>query len=99
MQLIDFVFGVVEQISPITQSEAANLRAEINADISKVVTEPFMEDGTTPNPHYVPSMKAKILHFFRNPWVRLTMAASFVIVVKGIKDWYNGKYDDKEIQE
>lgn len=99
MQLIDFVFGVIEQISPITQGEAATLRAEINADISKVVTDPFLEDGTTPNPHYKPTIKAKILWWARNPWVRLTLAASFVIVVKAIKDWYNGKYDDqKEIE-
>lgn len=89
MELINFVFGVVKEISPITQEEHATLRAEIQADIEKVVTDETSE-------HYKPSLKAKILKFFRNPWIRLLMACSFLLVIKGIKDWYNGKYDENE---
>lgn len=92
MQLIDYVFGVIKEISPITQEEAAQLRHEIQADIEKVIADPNAEG-------YKPTLKAKILFWFRNPWVRLGLAASFVLVVKGIKDWYNGKYDEKEIEE
>lgn len=99
MHLINFVFGVIEQISPITQEESSQLRNEIQADINKTVAEPFLEDGTTANPHYKATIKAKVLHFARNPWIRLLMAASFVLVVKGIKDWYNGKYDDDKKEE
>jgi len=98
MELINFVFGVVEAISPITQEESAQLRNEIQADISKVVTEPKNPDGTD-NEHYKPTIKAKVLHFARNPWVRLLMASMFVVVVKSIKDWYNGKYDEQQSEE
>lgn len=98
MDLINFVFGVIKEISPITTEEASQLRAEIQADIDKVVTSPTLENGQ-PNPHYKPTMKAKILAWARNPWVRLGFAASFVIVVKSIKDWYNGKYDEQEEED
>lgn len=93
MDLINFVFGVVKEISPITQEEHATLRAEIQADVEKVVTDEKSE-------HYQPTIKAKILKFFRNPWVRLVMACSFLLVIKSIKDWYNGKFDKSdEIEE
>lgn len=88
MELINFVFGVVKEISPITTEEHATLRAEIQADIEKVVTDEKSE-------HYKPTLKAKILKFFRNPWVRLGMACSYLVVIKMIKDWYNGKFDDE----
>jgi len=92
MELINFVFGVIEQISPFTQEESAQLRNEIDQDIKKVIADPNAEG-------YKPTLKAKILHFCRNPWVRLAMVASFVLVVKGIKDWYNGKYDQVEKED
>jgi len=91
MNVVDWAFGVVEAISPISKEEAANLKSEINMDISKVVSDPTHEN-------YQPTMKAKVLHFFHNPWVRFALAASFVVVVKMIKDWYNGKYD-QQIEE
>ena len=96
MQLIDFVFGVIKEISPISQEEHANLRREIELDLSKTVSNQFLEDGVTPNPNYKESVKAKVLHFFRNPWIRLTMAASFLLVIKSIKDWYEGKTNKEE---
>lgn len=95
MELINFVFGVIKEISPISPEEHAQLKREIEQDMSGVITNPKLSDGSD-NPDYKPTMKAKVLHFFRNPWVRLGMAASFLLVVKSIKDWYNGKFDEQE---
>ena len=94
MELIDFVFGIVKEISPITIEQHAQLRKEIEADISKVVTNPKLENGED-NPHYQPTLKAKILGFFRNPWVRLLLACGFLYTIKTIRDWYNGKFDEQ----
>jgi len=91
MQLIDFVFGVVKEISPISETEHSNLRSEIQADLDKVVSDESHEN-------YKPNLKAKILKWFRNPWVRLLMACSFLLVIKSIKDWYEGKFDENEEQ-
>jgi hypothetical protein len=86
MELTDFVFAVLKEISPMPPEQASKLRFEIETDIQKVVTDETSEG-------YQPNIKAKVLKFFRNPWVRLVLAASFLLVVKSIKDWYNGKYD------
>jgi hypothetical protein len=86
MQLIDYIFGILDATTPMTQKDSATLRAEIQADLDKVVTDKESE-------FYKPTLKAKVINFFRNPWIRLGMAASFLIVCKSLKDWYNGKFD------
>jgi len=93
MKLIDFVFGVLKETTPMDPKEHANLYAEIENDISKVVIDKENKE------FYKPTIKAKVLGFFQNPWVRLGMACSFIIVVKTLRDWLNGRYDKEEVEE
>lgn len=91
MKIQDWVFKVVKEISPIDEKEHAELYQEIDSRISKKVTTPGAEG-------YVDDLGTKALIFFRNPWVRLFLSASFLFVIKYIKDWYNGKFDPKETE-
>lgn len=92
MKLISFVFGVLEEVTPMDPKERGNLHAEIEADINNVVIDPDHE-------LYKPTMKAKVLQFFQNPWVRLGLACSFVFVVKYLRDYMNGVHDEKTTNE
>lgn len=95
MQLINFVFAVIKEISPIDPTELSNLKHEIQQDIDNVVIDPKHEMyKEKPMP-----LKARILGWFANPWVRLGMAASFLLVVKSIKDWYNSSPENNEEEE
>lgn len=93
MELIDFVFNIIKAVSPIEQEQAANLRRDLEKDLEKVITDPKHEDFDKDN------FKTKILIFFRNPWVRLGMAATCIVWIKLIKDWYQGKFDENQNEQ
>jgi len=92
MKLIDYVFNILRETTPMDPKEHANLYSEISEDISKVVIDKDHEN-------YKPTLKAKILGFFQNPWVRLGLACTFVIAVKKIRDWVNSTTKDEEEEE
>lgn len=92
MDFINFVFGVLGETTPMKDEEKAKLYNEIKDDMSKIVTEDA--DGKP-----LPGLKEKAVRLSRNPWFRLALAALYLPILKWIKDWYNGKFDDEEEEE
>lgn len=89
MDLIDFVFGVVTETTPMKDDQRSKLYNEINEDLKNTITDPTHE-------LYKPTLKAKVLKFFRSPWVRLGLACLYLPTIKYIKDWYNGRFDNDD---
>lgn len=89
MNGLDFIIKIAKNISEISDEDAARLYNELDAKYGKMVTTPGAEG-------YVDNWKTKVVSFFRLPETRLAMCCTHLIIIKTIKDWYNGKFDDDD---
>lgn len=92
MNIVEFLVNWGRAVAPIKDEDASKLHNELDAKYMKIVTDPTHEG-------YVPSIKARVLHFLRQPEARLIMLISFAFVVKWTRRAMLANDDDDDQED
>jgi len=89
MHIVKFVFRFVESINPMAfDDNEGQMMYNKMLDKYKSVNITPETDG------YKESIWTKVVVFFNNPFVQFVSAALFPFLVKGAKDYLNGRFDE-----